>query len=530
MTGFANTWIGSRIRWDTLLALTLALTTGLAIAVLPLTWTAVLLAGAITLVLTLARPQFGVLLLIPAIPFGSLRQVSLGGLNAGLAELLLGLVLVAWLARMVGRRAVRFAPHALTPPLLLLLGAMLLSLPQAHSLQHSAKELLKWLEVLALMVLVAQETEERWARLFVCAFLGTGALAALHGIYQFLFQVGPEAFVLFGRFMRAYGTFEQPNPFGGYLGLTLPLAIGLLLGRLGHGAWHRRVDPVAGLGWRWTVWAITCGGLMAAALLMSWSRGAWLGFAAATAAMVLAVLARSGRMAALVLVAAILLAYGLLAGGWTLAPPALLQRLTNFVPFLGPVDILGVEVTDANYAVVERMAHWQAAVAMWTDHPWLGVGIGNYEPAYSQYALPRWPLPLGHAHNYFLNIAAETGLVGLVSYLGFCAAALLAAWRAIGRAVGGASRSAAPQGVWNWGLALGTLGVIVHLMVHNLVDNLYVHSMYLQVAILLGLMSAQARASTQAPLQGEAVRPAPLCARHSQETGSTGSCENDDAS
>jgi len=31
------------------------------------------------------------------------------------------------------------------------------------------------------------------------------------------------------------------------------------------------------------------------------------------------------------------------------------------------------------------------------------------------------------------------------------------------------------------------LGVLVHLSVHNVFDNLYVHSMYLQVAMLLGL-------------------------------------------
>jgi hypothetical protein len=40
-------------------------------------------------------------------------------------------------------------------------------------------------------------------------------------------------------------------------------------------------------------------------------------------------------------------------------------------------------------------------------------------------------------------------------------------------------------------VALGVLGVLVHLSVHNFVDNLYVHSMYLQVAMLLGLRLTQ---------------------------------------
>jgi O-antigen ligase len=114
---------------------------------------------------------------------------------------------------------------------------------------------------------------------------------------------------------------------------------------------------------------------------------------------------------------------------------------------------------------------------MWGEHPWLGVGAGNYEVVYDRYALPLWPLPLGHAHNYYLNIAAEAGILGLGTYLLLWLAALVAAWRATRRTAG-----------WSWGVALGVLGVLVHLSVHNVFDNLYVHGMYLHVAILLGIL------------------------------------------
>jgi O-antigen ligase len=177
-----------------------------------------------------------------------------------------------------------------------------------------------------------------------------------------------------------------------------------------------------------------------------------------------------------------LLAYVLLAGGFSLVPPSVVQRFSDFVPYLGVVDVRGVEVTDANFAVLERMAHWQSALSMWTENPWLGVGIGNYEPVYPSYALPLWPLPLGHAHNYYLNIAAETGLLGLAAYLFLWGTALLGAWRGVRRASG-----------WYLGVALGVLGVLVHLSVHNFFDNLFVHSMYLQVAILLGISIADER-------------------------------------
>jgi len=476
LIGSASVWVNNRAGWGALPALTLAVLLGLLLALLPLRWATLLVAAGIVLVATLVRPQFGVLLLVPAVPFGALRQVRLGVMNVGAAEVLVLLVLAAWLMRMVARREIRWQWPPLSLPLLAFVGVLLLSTLEAVSLPHSAKEVVKWLEVLALYLFIANEFDERWSKALIFVVLGTGALAALHGIYQFLFQVGPEDFVLFGRFMRASGTFEQPNPYGGYLGLTLPLAVGLVGAAIVP--MGQRVK-----GW-WLAWAAGCGALMLAALVMTWSRGAWLGFGAALAAMVLAVVARSGRAAVLGTVFALLAAYILLAGGLTRLPPAIGQRFGDFGPYLGLTDVRGVEVTDANFAVLERMAHWQSALDMWTDRPWLGVGIGNYEPVYGRYALPLWPLPLGHAHNYYLNIAAETGILGLAAYLFLWGAALLSAWRVTRQTSG-----------WVWGVALGILGLLVHLSLHNLFDNLYVHAMYLQVALLLALLPILTRRS-----------------------------------
>jgi O-antigen ligase len=462
-------------------ALVIAAGLTIGIALLPLTWAVILVSGVAVVLATLVRPQVGVLLVVLAIPFGSIWQMRLGAMNVGGTEFLVALVAAAWLTRMIAVRetAVKWPP--LTLPLVLFLLVLCLSSLESISLQHSIKELVKWGEVLALYTLVSNEVIGRWRGVLVFALFGVGALAALQGIYQFLFQIGPEEFVLFGRFMRAYGTFEQPNPYGGYLGLTLPLAAGLVL------AWvvpmGRRIST------KWLVWAGGTGALMALALVMSWSRGAWLGIGAALGVMIIAVLARSGRAAVLSMVFAVLLVYMLLAGGISVLPQSLVQRFADFVPYLGVTDVRGVEVTDANFAVLERMAHWQAALGMWADHPWLGIGIGNYEVAYAEYALPQWSLPLGHAHNYYLNIGAEAGLIGLLAYLVLWGAAFFLCW------------SRVRQGRhWSWGVALGALGVVVHLSVHNFFDNLFVHAMYLQVAIILGLISAESR-GTEQPLK-----------------------------
>lgn len=420
------------------------------------------------MVATVVEPRLGILLIVLAVPFGSVRQVNLGVMNVGAAEALVGLVLAAWLMRRATRPAHPISWPPLSLPLAVFLGILCLSSLGTTSLQYSLKEIVKWIEVLALYVLVANEMDADWSKALIFVFLGSGALAALQGIYQFLFQAGPEQFVLFGRFLRAYGTFEQPNPYAGYLGLTFPLAAGLVVASVM--AVGKRVR-----GW-WLIWASGTGMLMLIAIVMSWSRGAWLGVAAAVVVMIAATVARSSRAAVLGILLTLVVIYALAVGGLSLVPASVVQRFADFLPYVGVVDVRGVEVTDANFAAVERMAHWQSALEMWKEHPWLGVGIGNYEPVYAQYALPLWALPLGHAHNYYLNVAAEAGFLGLMAYLFLWGAALLTSWRAALRTTG-----------WYWGVALGVLGVLVHLSVHNFVDNLYVHGMYLHVAILLGV-------------------------------------------
>ncbi|MBN1660067.1 MAG: O-antigen ligase family protein [Anaerolineae bacterium] len=478
MSGFAHAWSKQRgtLRraGGMVLAAAAIVAAAVAIALLPLTWMVLLVVGAVVVTVTLVEPRLGLLLLVPAVPFGSVRQVTVGGMNVGAAEALLALVVAAWLVRRVVRRETGWRWPPLSLPLALFATALLLSTLGATSLRAAATEVVKWIEVLALYMIVANEFDVHWTRWLVAVVLGTGALAALQGIYQFLFQVGPEPFILFGRFMRAYGSFAQPNPYAGYLGLTLPVALGLLV------AWIlslRKSTPIVSA--CWLLWSGGCGVLMLAALVMSWSRGAWLGFAAAAAAMAVAAVARSGRAAVLVIILVAVVLYGVLAGGLAHLPPALVQRFDDFLPYLGLTDVRGREITDANFAVLERMAHWQAAIGMWTDHPWLGVGAGNYEVVYDRYALPLWPLPLGHAHNYYLNVGAEAGIVGLGAYLFLYGAVLLSAWRAARRLIG-----------WEWGVALGVLGVGVHLGVHHLFDNLFVHGIYLHLAILLGILSA----------------------------------------
>ena len=66
-----------------------------------------------------------------------------------------------------------------------------------------------------------------------------------------------------------------------------------------------------------------------------------------------------------------------------------------------------------------RYMQWQAALAMWKDHPWAGVGIGQFRYSvafYGQEFVPFYGLWYG-AHNILLALMTETGLIGTMLFM-----------------------------------------------------------------------------------------------------------------
>ncbi|MEZ4611294.1 MAG: O-antigen ligase family protein [Caldilineaceae bacterium] len=199
--------------------------------------------------------------------------------------------------------------------------------------------------------------------------------------------------------------------------------------------------------------------------------------AAAGVATVIVFRSRRTFMLALLAVTVLLAAVLLGSFGNITLPEPVAARVQDLPAYFGMTDVLSQPVTDENFSVIERLAHWVAAVRMWESAPWFGIGPGNYAVIYPDVRLPRWEDALGHAHNVYLNVLAESGLVGLATYVALWLGTF--AWVIKRRHATGAASW------WN-ALALGVLGVLVHLTVHNLVDNLFVQGM----VVLLGLWLA----------------------------------------
>jgi putative inorganic carbon (HCO3(-)) transporter len=468
---------------------------GILLAWLPLKIAIAAVGGTIFLILALLQPTLILYILIAVIPFSSMLAIAAFGAKVGAMELLLAIAAALWLIRILTSPTVHRRPLLIHPgPLLggfaIFLGGILLSWLNTFSIRASLIETLKWAELFFLYLFIINMMPQRQIWWAVAIILLTGVAQALLGIYQFVFKVGPEGFLLFGgEFLRAYGTFAQPNPYAGYMGLVLPLAVSLLVWSLfevhvpGQPQFYHSLKSFIIFSGRVVLFAVPVG-LMITALFASQSRGAWLGFILAGG---VTIVVRS-KKAATILLVALLLAASVTVLSWlgrqtTQTEPGLfyvtvIQRFANATAILEVTDVATTPVTDANFATVERLAHWQAARDMWRDNLWVGVGFGNYAAIYPAYAVGRWLDPLGHAHNYPLNLGAETGFIGAVTYLIFWIWIFGVSWRAV-RASSGFQRA----------VVAGSIGTLVHLHAHNMVDNLYVQGMYLHIAIIIGLVA-----------------------------------------
>jgi len=124
------------------------------------------------------------------------------------------------------------------------------------------------------------------------------------------------------------------------------------------------------------------------------------------------------------------------------------------------------------------------ALRMLRDHPFLGVGLGNFETVYPQYQSFPTDLTVDYVHNDYAQAMAETGLVGTVLMI----SALLLFFRLSFRQVGERLRVGG-----NWiqlGAAVGCCG----LLVHSFFDfNLHIPANAAWFAVLAAIATSDAR-------------------------------------
>lgn len=185
--------------------------------------------------------------------------------------------------------------------------------------------------------------------------------------------------------LRASGVFPDPHMFAYYVGMAAPLSL---------------VAYFSGQPRQWHF--LLMGGVLLMADLLSFSRGGLVGLLLAFGVAVF-FLRRSlfpSRRRLLIL---------LVIGGLALAGAVFSPLGARFTSIFSQED-------GSN---VERLRLWQEAAVHIGERPLLGVGIGNYPLLVKPGVGYREPI---YAHNLLLDLALETGIVGLFLFCGFLGA------------------------------------------------------------------------------------------------------------
>lgn len=245
--------------------------------------------------------------------------------------------------------------------------------------------------------LVANNIKLKWEVTSLLAiFVLCGTLLSSYGIFQYV-----AGFKMLSKYVaerglsldipsRVFSIFISPNHLAGFLCMLIPVAFVLLLNA--KDKWQKVALLIAG------VVMITC-------LFLTFSRGGWLCFMVVVAILVVGIPKTQRRKGA-----ANLLLLGMF---------ALIFCLTviTMTEMYSPETALYPGLTkEAGVTSAQGRFHlWKGTLRMIKEFPLLGTGIGTYACIYSVYQ--HGGIYSKHAHNTYLELFAETGVLGFALFL-----------------------------------------------------------------------------------------------------------------
>jgi O-antigen ligase len=306
------------------------------------------------------------------------------------------------------------------------LGISILSFIFSWNIQWSLRKLLFWLSFFPLYLIAYSLVDNftRYKKVISCLVWGAG-LSSLIGIFQFSLQfflglsksIGVwgnlNALFLgnaFGKavaensswlvgisgkdYFRAVSFFPDPHMFSFYLGLSLPWTVALFLSSASKKT-------------RFIFLAFFL--LILTADILTFSRGGYLGLLAGLI-LVLAMLAKKFTLKTkLIAVLSLIILFGLT---FIFFSPARQRLLSSF--------------NFSEGSNMERISIWKQSYEVISNNWFLGVGLGNYPLAVKPSANYREFI---YSHNLYLDLAAETGILNALIWIGIISASFIDYWK-----------------------------------------------------------------------------------------------------
>lgn len=342
--------------------------------------------------LALLNLRLAIVLWLPSVSLIAVSALDVGPNLGGM------MILLAWFGALATRHSRLPALVARHARLLVTLGALvlwvLLSMAWAKQSPVGSEVFFGWLVAGAIVLVISTTlTDRRYLRLAAAAFVVGAVVSVAIGLIGGAVQETSA---------RVVGGSGDPNFLAAGIVPAIVLAAGLGAGSPRLGVRLAALAAVA---------VLTIG------LAGSESRGGFV--AAIVAAVAVLVLAKRDRAWAV----ALLLCVVGVAIAWFSADPGAWQRLSDFNESNGRTEL------------------WSVALQMWQDHPFAGVGLHAFVDNAAGYVRELGSLKYAEfiteqpkvVHNTYLELLAETGVVGLGLFLGVVAGSLRGAWRAASR-------------------------------------------------------------------------------------------------
>ncbi|MCL6639064.1 MAG: O-antigen ligase family protein [Firmicutes bacterium] len=361
-------------------------------------------------------------------------------------ELLIVLIVAAWPLQMAlrGRVSWRVTPMDI-PILLYLTAAAFLFFARSPATSIGVEGVRVYVEYMLWFFAASNLLLNKGqVRALVNWLIILGTLVGLHGIYQYIIGVpipplwidASEATVK----TRVYSIVGSPNVLGSFMVLVIPVTLSQVLAarsRLLRYAYFASLAP------------------MAATLVFTYSRGAWLAMVCGFA--VYGVIYNWRLLFALALA--------------VYTAPKLVPGIASRIGYLlSPAYLI-------SSARAGRVARWSKAVEVWRNHPLTGEGFGRYGGAVAARNIPG----SNYVDNFYLKTLAESGIIGLAALVLLFLAGLRCALNAYSRLTDPALKSLAG------GIIAGLCGVLIH----NAVENIFeVPMMTTYFWLLLGTVAA----------------------------------------
>lgn len=331
----------------------------------------------------------------------------------------------------------------------------------------SKKELFSILIFIGMFLIITNTPDIRINRIIV-VIVSLGFSISLLGLMQKLTGTTKTYWLVESNSEFPFGPYVNRNHFAGYICMVIPLTLGLLISRFrslfsSRKRYFKAADFQSHLFANFLlVFAIV---IMILALLFSLSRGGILAFLFSIAVFV------------------IIVAISRLATGNNRGLKISSFVLTVLIAFsvliwIGHDTILD-KLSDPSSPTTTRINLYVDTLNMFSDFPIFGTGFGTFQHIYRKYKTLDDRFLYEHAHNDYLELLSDLGLIGFLIVL---AGIVLFLWKIL-------SKWIERRDSYAKGITLGGVCGVFAILSHSLVDfNLHIPANALFLSIILGLI------------------------------------------